>query len=80
MTQRRIEQRQRLLKAGTIAFNRGAGITCTIRNMSVSGACLGVESPLGIPNDFTLVVDSDHVRHTCHIKWRREKQIGVAFM
>jgi hypothetical protein len=80
MAERRKEQRQRLLKAGTIAFNRAAGITCTIRNMSVSGACLGVASPLGIPDDFTLVIDSDHVQRACHVKWRREKQIGVAFL
>ncbi len=68
-----------MLKAGTIAFNRGAGISCIVRNMSATGACLGVASPLGIPEDFTLVIAGDHIHRNCHVKWRREKHIGVIF-
>jgi PilZ domain len=76
MEQKRIAQRQRVLKAGTIEFNGGA-IDCTLRNLSATGAALDVTSPLGIPERFTLVANGS--RSPCHIVWRKEKRIGVAF-
>ena len=79
MDERRKSQRQRVLKAGKIMFNRGAGIDCTVRNLSKAGACLDVASPLGIPDDFILLIGSEQVQHRCHITWRREKRIGVDF-
>jgi hypothetical protein len=79
MQERRVKPRHRTLKAGTIAFNRAAGISCMVRNLSPIGACLEVESLVGVPEAFTLVVESDHVNQPCHIIWRKEKRIGVAF-
>ncbi len=52
MDEHRIAQRHRVLKGGTIAFNGAAGISCTVRNMSQTGAALEVISPLGIPGKF----------------------------
>lgn len=78
MTEHRATQRHRVLKRGTISFN-GAGISCTVRNLSDSGAALEVNSPVGIPPNFALVVDGDHTAKPCHIVWRKEKRIGIAF-
>lgn len=78
MDEKRIAQRNRVLKAGTIEFNGGA-IDCTVRNVSPRGAALDVASPLGIPRDFVLVVPADGSRTRCHIIWRKAKRIGVAF-
>jgi hypothetical protein len=78
MTEHRIAPRHRVLKGGTITFN-GAGISCTVRNMSDAGAALDVTSPVGIPAAFTLVVDGDQVGKPCRVVWRKEKRIGVAF-
>jgi hypothetical protein len=50
-----------------------------VRNISPAGACIEVESPLGIPDAFTLVIESDNLMRRCHIGWRNEKRIGVAF-
>ena len=72
-------QRQRILKAGTISFDRAAGIDCTVRNISETGACLEIESPVGIPNDFTLVIAKDGVKRSCHVAWRSARRIGVHF-
>jgi hypothetical protein len=44
-----------VVKAGTISFG-GATIPCVVRNLSTVGALLIVESPLGIPRRFTLLV------------------------
>ncbi len=79
MEEHRTSPRQRVLKAGTISFNGDAGISCTVRNLSASGAALEVASPLGIPDRFTLVFENDHTTKACHIVWRKEKRIGVAF-
>ena len=67
-----------MLKAGTIEFG-GGGIDCTVKNLSETGAALEVVSPLYIPDRFTLFVRSDQLKKPCHIVWRKEKRIGVAF-
>ena len=79
MDERRGEARHRTLKAGTIEFKHAGGISCTVRNLSNAGACLEVVSPLGIPDDFTLAIESDHVARQCHVRWRAANRIGVAF-
>src|SRR5439155_9293723 len=59
LDEKRGTQRQPILKAGTISFD-GSGIDCLVRNMSDEGANLEVESQIGIPNSFDLVIDSEH--------------------
>src|SRR4051812_47982971 len=77
--ERRIELRRRTLKSGLIAFNRAGGISCTVRNLSDQGANLEVASPIGIPNEFTLAIDADHVQRQCRVIWRTNSRIGVRF-
>ena len=79
MHELRASNRHRTFKAGTIAFNRAGGITCTVRNLSDGGACLEVPSPIGVPDDFTLIIECDHFTRSCHVRWRTGHRIGVAF-
>jgi hypothetical protein len=79
MLERRKTSRHRVLKAGLIALNRAGGISCMVRNLSPAGACLEVASPVGIPDDFTLLIENDHLRRSCHVTWRKDKRIGIAF-
>ena len=78
MMNKRTAPRQRVLKAGTIAFT-GAGIDCTVRNLSETGAALEVASVVGIPTEFSLVIPSDNVNRKCRVVWRKLNRIGVAF-
>jgi len=71
--------RHRTLKAGSITFNRDSGIDCRVRNLSPIGACLEVASQIGIPDDFVLVIEHDHLRRSCHVIWRTATRMGVAF-
>jgi hypothetical protein len=72
-------RRRRALKRARIAFKgRWATIDCTIHNLSDRGACLNVESYIGIPDTFDLVLDHAPVR-SCRVAWRRAKEIGVEF-
>jgi hypothetical protein len=34
---------------------------------------------VGIPHEITLIIVSRRERQHCHIVWRKEKRIGVAF-
>lgn len=79
MDEKRKVQRHRTLKAGHIAFNRAGTIDCRVRNLSPTGACLEVASPLGIPDQFVLVVEADHLSQRCHVIWRTATRMGVAF-
>ena len=66
------------MKAGTISFD-GAGISCTVRNLSDIGAALEVVSLLGIPTEFDLIIESDNTTRRCRVVWRKERRIGVTF-
>jgi PilZ domain len=79
MDERRKTQRSRTLKAGSISFNRNAGIDCRVRNLSKIGACLEVASHVGIPDDFVLLVSYDNLRQPCHVIWRSDTRMGVEF-
>ena len=57
MDEHRTSPRRRLLKSGKISFGGGA-IDCTVRNFSETGAALDVTSPVGIPDHFTLLIES----------------------
>lgn len=78
MSEKRSDRRVRVLKAGTIAFG-GAAIDCIVRNLTASGALLEVESPVGIPHRFVLVISSEGVSRWCRLIWASERRIGVRF-
>ena len=77
--EKRKVSRRRTLKAGSITFNRAAGIDCRVRNLSPIGAMLEVASQIGIPDDFVLVIEADHLRQQCHVIWRAASRLGVEF-
>jgi PilZ domain len=78
--ERRRQQRARTLKSARILLNeRHSVIDCTVRNLSPSGACLTVESALGIPERFDVLFEADHTVRPCRMIWHKEKQIGVEF-
>lgn len=72
-------QRRSTLKGAKIVFNAGRStIDCTVRNLSATGAKLMVNSVVGIPDTFDLMLDG-HSKQPCRVKWRRLKEIGVEF-
>lgn len=80
MIEKRNSPRLRTLKGGAIIFGVAAGIDCLIRNMSKTGAGLEVESPVGVPEDFTLLIKPEILKRNCHVAWRGAKRIGVRFV
>jgi hypothetical protein len=80
MTEHRKRPRLRTLKGGSIMFGTAAAIECIVRNMSDNGAALEVESPVGIPDDFTLLIKPEMIKRQCRVAWRSAKRIGVRFI
>jgi PilZ domain-containing protein len=76
MENKRLANRHRMLKPGTIKFGADA-VNCMVRNMSNNGAALDVNSPERIPEHFTLVLQGAGDLISCHVVWRNEKRIGV---
>ena len=78
--ERRRQQRARTLKSARILFNQhNSAIDCAVRNLSPRGACLNVESSLGIPEQFDVLFEMDQTLRPCRMIWHKEKQIGVEF-
>jgi hypothetical protein len=76
--ERRAIPRKPVLMSGAIQFAGGA-INCLVRDMSISGAALDVADPHDVPERFNLVFKADGTHIPCHVVWRQEERIGVAF-
>lgn len=77
--ERRAAPRRRMLFSGKIIFNQQSSVfNCIVRNISEAGACLEIESPVGIPDRFELLVEAAGIRADYRVIWRRGKRIGVS--
>jgi hypothetical protein len=76
--ERRAGPRKAILMSGAIEF-AGSVINCLISNISISGAAIEVNGPHDIPARFNLVFKADDTHIPCHVIWRQEDRIGVAF-
>jgi hypothetical protein len=72
--------RLRTFKGGSILFGVAVVIDCTIKNMSEAGAALEVQSHVGIPGEFVLLIQPERAKRTCRVIWRSAKRIGVQFV
>lgn len=79
MDEHRASPRLRTLKGGLIIFGVEPAFSCIIRNMSDTGALL-VVNPIGIPDEFTLVIKPEMRRRACRAVWRSVDKIGVTFV
>ena len=79
MIEKRTTPRQKVLKHGTLAFGGGGGVECMVRNISQGGARLDVANPSGLPQSFTLLIETDQFMHRCRPVWCSENRLGVAF-
>ncbi|HMK88493.1 MAG TPA: PilZ domain-containing protein [Methylocystis sp.] len=78
MDERRTRQRRKALKHAKIIFDKGCVIDCTLRDLSTTGACVEVATPIGIPKDFKLQVGPEV--HRCRVEWTTAKRMGLAFL
>jgi hypothetical protein len=80
MEERRAAQRHRTLKGARIAFNGGQStISCMVRNLSDIGALLQVDSVVGVPEHFDLLLSDGRAFH-CWVSRRTATELGVSFL
>jgi hypothetical protein len=65
-------------KPGQIIF-ADAKVSCTIRNMTASGASIEISPSANIPDQFVLLVSSDRKSYACHVVRRKGKNMVIAF-
>jgi hypothetical protein len=66
-----------MLKSGKIFLGTWA-VACTVRNLSETGACLELDSIVGIPSTFAFALP-EHCRQTCRVVWANGTRMGVQF-
>jgi hypothetical protein len=80
MLERRSIRRTRVLKNATIILNdRSSFFDCIVRNLTIVGASLLVQSSVGIPESFVLSFDFRRSTRQCRVLWRVENELGVQF-
>ncbi|WP_249148084.1 sensor domain-containing diguanylate cyclase [Bradyrhizobium sp. AUGA SZCCT0177] len=80
MSEQKPMPRGRTFLAGKIISNYGQStIDCTVRRISDTGAVIEVESVLGIPQHFHLMIPGEGDPQPCKRSWQSEKQIGLVF-
>jgi hypothetical protein len=77
MEDRRKFPRRRVFKGASIACDSGT-ISATVRNLSVTGAAIEVKDAQ-LPHEFTLMIPTDGFLSSCHVIWRDQRRIGIAF-
>jgi hypothetical protein len=76
----RASPRHRVFKGAVIVLNEGRStFNCIMRDLSLGGARIQVESPLGLPDHFDLLT-AETPRRPCRVAWRSGQQMGIAFL
>ena len=74
------KSRGRTFLAGKVISDFGqSSIDCVVRRLSDDGAVIEVESLLGIPEHFHLLIPGEGPPQPCKRAWQSEKQIGLTF-
>lgn len=78
MVETRVAPRFRVAKQAKINHG-GDKISCVVRDISATGAALEILGVARVPNHFTLIIPEDQLTLPCHVVWRSEFRVGVAF-
>jgi hypothetical protein len=70
--------RRNVVRAARISFGRES-ITCTVRNLSATGASIEGAGLARTPDTFTLVLEMESAARRCAVVWRKDARVGVRF-
>lgn len=78
--ERRRERRQRVLKGALVIFGKHTQVfDCLVRNLSSEGAKLSLESTVGVPDEFEVLIHGEYRIAPARLVWRKDKEIGARF-
>jgi hypothetical protein len=73
--------RRRVLKAAIAAWSdRRLTTSCSVRDLSPTGARLRTESSIGMPDTFELIIETDGLEADCQVVWRKANEVGVKLL
>ena len=75
---KRRASRRNVRRAAKISFAR-QHLTCTVRNVSTTGASIEAANLAAIPDSFNLLMEMESRARRCAVVWRKPRQIGVQF-
>jgi hypothetical protein len=75
---KRRASRRNIKRAARISFAR-QHLTCTVRNVSATGASIEAANLAVIPDSFNLLMEMESTARRCAVVWRKPTQIGVQF-
>jgi PilZ domain len=79
--ERRGGQRHRVLKGGTLNFNKGySSLECVVRDLSETGARIQMGETFGVPSRFTMLISGETERVEASLRWRNSRNIGLSFL
>jgi hypothetical protein len=77
----RAAPRRKVLKAAIAASNnRHLTVSCTVKDLSATGARLRVDNTVSIPDTFELLIPLDGLEANCEVVWRKSNEAGVKFL
>jgi hypothetical protein len=81
MDERREDKRRRCLLGARVVFNgRGSTLSCTVRNVSDTGAMLVFGETPYIPKMIELLLDNRRTIAPAHVIWRDGNKVGLQFL
>lgn len=70
----------KVLRSGKIVFNdRRSVVDCTVRSLSDREASLTVESSIGLPRTFDLLIQGESMSRPCVVSWQTSNRVAVEF-
>jgi hypothetical protein len=70
--------RRNVLRSARLSFGKER-LTCTVRNLSATGASIEGANLVQVPDTFTLVLEMESAERPCRVVWRRKARIGIRF-
>jgi hypothetical protein len=80
LNERRQDTRVSTHRRGVIKFGAaGQELSCTVEDLTSTGAGLQVASTFGLPRVFRLTIDGEVGSKHCRVVWMDGKKVGVSF-
>lgn len=77
--ERRIARRARVVVPARAVWDEGSQ-ACVIRDVSATGAKIGISRRVTLPPEFVLVSLQTDKRRRVQVKWRRLDHMGLSFI
>lgn len=77
--EKRVEHRRKMLKGGTVYFNKGySSLECVVRDVTSTGARIQMGETFGMPSKVLLAISGEEGRVEAHVRWRNSRNVGLS--